>query len=135
MLYTYGIFVETFLIRNGNNGEICLVPKLQLGNAYPQALLDVSNKITGNKTLTSTHPNGKYNMNNIQRITFDPAQCGGRPCIRGLRIKVQDILDLLAAGASDQEILEDFPYLEAQDITAALEYAARQCDHLVLCAA
>jgi uncharacterized protein (DUF433 family) len=81
------------------------------------------------------HPNGKYNMNNIQRITFDPAQCGGRPCIRGLRIRVQDILDLLAAGASYEEILEDFPYLEAQDITAALEYAARQCDHLVLCAA
>ncbi len=74
-------------------------------------------------------------MNEIQRITFDPAQCGGRPCIRGLRIRVQDILNLLAAGASHEEILEDYPYLEAQDITAALQYAAKQCDHLVLYAA
>ena len=72
---------------------------------------------------------------NIQRITFDPAQCGGRPCIRGLRIRVQDILNLLAAGASHEEILADFPYLEAEDITAALAYAAKQCDHLVLSAA
>lgn len=74
-------------------------------------------------------------MNYKQRITFDSAQCGGRPCIRGLRIRVQDILNLLAAGASREEILEDFPYLEAEDITAALEYAAKQCDHVVLHAA
>ncbi len=65
-------------------------------------------------------------MNYKQRITFDRAQCGGRPCIRGLRIRVQDILNLLAAGASREEILEDFPYLEAEDITASLEYAAKQ---------
>jgi uncharacterized protein (DUF433 family) len=64
-------------------------------------------------------------MSEIARITVDPNQCGGRPCVRGLRIRVKDILELLAAGASREEILTDFPLLEAADITAALEYAAR----------
>ena len=67
-----------------------------------------------------------------QRITFDPEQCGGRPCIRGMRIRAKDILDMLAGGASRSEILEDYPYLEDADITAALQYAARQMDHPVL---
>lgn len=71
-------------------------------------------------------------MSEIGRITVNPQQCGGRPCIRGLRIRVKDILDLLAAGASPAEILEDYPLLEAADIQAALEYAARQSDHPVL---
>jgi uncharacterized protein (DUF433 family) len=57
-------------------------------------------------------------------ITIDRAQCGGRPCLRGLRIRVEDVLELLAAGASRQEILQDFPMLEATDIAASLEYAA-----------
>ena len=61
-----------------------------------------------------------------------PDVCGGRPCIRGLRIRVKDVLDLLAAGATREEILADYPYLEAEDITAALEFAARQNDHTVL---
>jgi len=63
-------------------------------------------------------------MTEIDRITFDPEQCGGRPCLRGLRIRVKDILDLLAAGASHEEILRDYPLLEAEDISAALQYAA-----------
>jgi uncharacterized protein (DUF433 family) len=71
-------------------------------------------------------------MGELHRITVDPEQCGGRPCLRGLRIRVTDVLDLLAAGASREEILEDYPYLAAGDITAALEYAARQTDHPVL---
>ena len=71
-------------------------------------------------------------MSETHRITVDPAQCGGRPCLRGLRIRVKDVLDLLAAGASREEILADLPMLEAEDITAALEYAARQSDHPVL---
>jgi uncharacterized protein (DUF433 family) len=71
-------------------------------------------------------------MSEIQRITVDPNQCGGRPCLRGLRIRVRDVLDLMAAGASRDEILADYPMLEPEDITAALEYAARQSDHLVL---
>jgi len=71
-------------------------------------------------------------MSELHRVTIDPAQCGGRPCLRGLRIRVSDVLDLLAAGASREEILGDYPMLEAGDITAALEYAARQSDHPVL---
>lgn len=71
-------------------------------------------------------------MSELQRITFDPNQCGGRPCIRGLRIRVKDVLDLLAARASREEILSDYPLLEDGDITAALEYAGRQSDHPVL---
>ena len=67
-----------------------------------------------------------------QRITFKSEQCGGRPCIRGIRIRVKDILDMLAGGASRTEILQDYPYLEDDDITAALEYAARQTDHMVV---
>ncbi|MFM7182290.1 MAG: DUF433 domain-containing protein [Verrucomicrobiales bacterium] len=68
------------------------------------------------------------------RITFNPEQCGGRPCIRGMRIRVKDVLDLLAAGVPQAEILEDFPYLEPADIQACLDYAASQIDHPVLIA-
>ena len=68
----------------------------------------------------------------LHRITVSRDQCGGRPCIRGLRIRVKDILDLLAADASREEILADYPYLEADDITAALEFAAHQADHPVV---
>jgi uncharacterized protein (DUF433 family) len=68
----------------------------------------------------------------LQRITTNPDICGGRPCLRGMRIRVKDLLDLLAAGVPRAEILEDYPYLEDADISAALLYAARQADHLVL---
>jgi uncharacterized protein (DUF433 family) len=71
-------------------------------------------------------------MSETHRITIDPGQCGGRPCLRGLRIRVKDVLDLLAAGASPAEILADYPVLEPGDIVASLEYAARQSDHPVL---
>ena len=62
----------------------------------------------------------------IDRITMTADVCGGRPCIRGLRIRVKDVLDLLAAGATRKEMLADYPYLEADDITAVLEFAVRQ---------
>jgi uncharacterized protein (DUF433 family) len=68
----------------------------------------------------------------LERISSDPKICGGRPCIRGTRMRVGDVLDLLAAGASRAEILEDYPYLSDEDVTAALAYAARQLDHLVV---
>ena len=68
----------------------------------------------------------------LNRITIDGAQCGGRPCIRGMRMRVTDVLDLLGAGATFEEILQDYPYLEREDILASLEYAARQTDHAVL---
>ncbi|MBI4484469.1 MAG: DUF433 domain-containing protein [Acidobacteria bacterium] len=65
-------------------------------------------------------------MSTIERITISPDVCGGRPSIRGLRIRVRDVLDLLAAGGTRGEILRDYPYLEPEDISAVLEYAARQ---------
>lgn len=68
------------------------------------------------------------------RITVNPKQCGGRPCIRGMRIRVIDVLDLLAAGCSTEQILSDYPDLERADITAALQYARRRLDHPVLAA-
>lgn len=74
-------------------------------------------------------------MSELHRITIDPAVCGGRPCLRGTRMRVKDVLDLLAADVSREEILADYPYLEPGDIIAALEYAARQTDHVVLKAA
>ena len=74
-------------------------------------------------------------MSHIDRITINPAQCGGRPCIRGMRIRVKDVLDLLAARVPESEILEDYPYLEAEDIQACLEFASAQSDHAVLATA
>jgi len=73
--------------------------------------------------------------NLLNRITIESGKCGGRPCIRGMRIRVTDILGLLGAGASHQEVLADFPTLEDDDILAALEYAAVQTDHAVLISA
>jgi len=71
-------------------------------------------------------------MSELHRITSDPDRFGGRPAIRGMRIRVKDILDMLAAGDKPEDILRDFPYLEAGDITAALEYAAHGVDHPIL---
>jgi uncharacterized protein (DUF433 family) len=72
------------------------------------------------------------NVELLRRITFEPGKCGGRPCIRGMRMRVTDVLQLLSAGASHEEILADYPDLEAEDILAAIEYAAHQTDHVVL---
>ena len=74
-------------------------------------------------------------MSHLDRITVNSEQCGGRPCIRDMRVRVRDVLDLLAAGAGRTETLSDYPYLEDEDITAALEFAASQSDHPVLKAA
>jgi uncharacterized protein (DUF433 family) len=70
-------------------------------------------------------------MGLLERITVEADKCGSRPCIRGMRIRVTDILGSLAGGAT-HEILRDFLYLEPDDIKAALAYAARQADHAVL---
>ena len=59
----------------------------------------------------------------LERITINPNQCGGRPCVRGMRLRVKDVLDMLAEGASEQEILQDYPDLEAADIREALAFA------------
>jgi uncharacterized protein (DUF433 family) len=74
-------------------------------------------------------------MNELERITINAQQCGGRPCIRGMRIRVKDVLAMLAAGASQEEILGDFPDLEHEDIRACIAYASRYLDHTVLTAA
>ena len=68
-------------------------------------------------------------MNLLDRVTVNPAQCGGRPCIRGMRIRVSDVLDMLGHGVSSEEILADYPDLEPEDIQAALLWAARYINH------
>ncbi|MEI3651914.1 MAG: DUF433 domain-containing protein [Dolichospermum lemmermannii FEM_B0920] len=72
--------------------------------------------------------------NLLARITINPKQCGGRPCIRGMRIRVSDVLDLFASGLSAEEILEEMPDLEADDLKAALLYASRKINYPVLVA-
>jgi len=72
------------------------------------------------------------NVELLSRVTIEAGKCGGRPCIRGMRMRVTDVLQLLSAGASHEEILADYPDLEPEDILAAIEYAAHQTDHVVL---
>jgi uncharacterized protein (DUF433 family) len=67
-------------------------------------------------------------VSEIDRITIDPAQCGGRPCIRHYRLRVQDVLGFLGAGVSEETILQDYPFLEAGDIRACLQFAASQVE-------
>ena len=71
-------------------------------------------------------------MNLLDRITINPKQCGGRPCIRGMRIRVKDVVDLYAAGLSSEQILEEMPDLEPLDLKAALSYASLRVDHPVV---
>lgn len=70
----------------------------------------------------------------LKRITSEPGKFGGRPCIRGLRIRVVDVLDLLAAGLTHEEILKELPDLEADDIKAALAFAGKRVDHPLIAA-
>jgi uncharacterized protein (DUF433 family) len=71
-------------------------------------------------------------MSLLERITFNPKQCGGRPCIRGMRIRVSDVLDLFAAGLTAEKILDELPDLEPDDVKACMVYARRRIDHPVL---
>lgn len=70
-------------------------------------------------------------MQTLERITLEPGKRGGRPCIRGLRITVYDVLSMFANGMSEAEILEDFPELEAADLKACLSFAAQREHNLV----
>ena len=70
----------------------------------------------------------------MNRITVNPDQCGGRPCIRGMRIRVSDVLDLLAAGLTSVEVVEELPDLELEDVAACLRFASRRLGHPVLAA-
>lgn len=71
-------------------------------------------------------------MNQLNRITINPEQCGGRPCVRGMRIRVVDVLQLYAAGLSAEQILEEMPDLEREDLQACLQFAARKFDHAII---
>jgi len=74
-------------------------------------------------------------MTNLaKRITIDPEQCGGRPCIRGLRIRVMDVLELLANGLTPEQVLKELPDLEKDDIQACLRFASQRLDHPMLAA-
>jgi uncharacterized protein (DUF433 family) len=73
-------------------------------------------------------------MNLMDRITVNPKQCGGRPCIRGMRIRVTDVLDLLASGLTPEQVLEELPDLEPEDVEACLRFASRRLDHPVVVA-
>ena len=70
----------------------------------------------------------------LDRITVNPAQCGGRPCVRGMRIRVVDVLDLYAAGLTVEEILKELPDLEPEDLKACLQFAVRRLDHPLIAA-
>ena len=96
------------------------------GRTRPAYLLTISNEFPRESPMRESEL--------LARITIDPEQCGGRPCIRGMRIRVIDVLELLAAGESPEVILAEYPYLEPDDIAASLLYAARQLDHPVLAA-
>ena len=72
--------------------------------------------------------------NLLKRITINPGQCGGRPCIRGMRIRVMDVLDLLANGLSVREVLKELPDLEKEDIQACLYFASQRLNHPTLAA-
>jgi uncharacterized protein (DUF433 family) len=74
-------------------------------------------------------------ISSMERITINPEQCGGRPCIRGMRIRVIDVLDLLANGLTPEEVLSELPDLQPDDIKACLQYASRKLNHPVLVAA
>jgi uncharacterized protein (DUF433 family) len=71
----------------------------------------------------------------VERITIRPEQCHGQPCIRGMRIRVVDILAMLAGGMTHAQILADYPYLQEDDIRASLAYAAREMNHPIVTAA
>jgi len=74
------------------------------------------------------------NASLLNRITIEPGKCGGKPCIRGMRIRVSDILEMMGDGVSMEEILADFPDLEREDILASLQFAARRIDIVRLAA-
>lgn len=71
----------------------------------------------------------------LKRVTIRPEQCHGQPCIRSMRIRVIDVLEMLAGGMTHAEILADYPYLEEDDIRASLAYAAQEMNHPVVTAA
>jgi uncharacterized protein (DUF433 family) len=70
----------------------------------------------------------------LSRITISHEQCGGRPCIRGMRIRVSDILDLYGSGLDSQQIIKELPDLELEDLQAVMQYASKRIDHPIFVA-
>jgi uncharacterized protein (DUF433 family) len=68
----------------------------------------------------------------LDRITIDPEQCGGRPCVRGYRLRVKDVLELLGSGMTEADLMKDYPFLEEEDIRACFQFAAAQVDHAIV---
>ena len=102
----------------------------QVHRTYPAAQRSVSTPQARCVLVLDTVLVYRYHMEALlERITFNPKQCGGRPCIRGMRIRVGDVLDLLAAGLSMDQIVEEMPDLEVDDIKACLAFARRRIDH------
>jgi len=93
--------------------------------------LNRSARVAKSSPLNTNRLNSK-GMSYMDRITIEPGKCGGRPCIRGYRLRVKDVLELLANGASWEEILEDYAFLEREDIQACLDFAAAQSDHALI---
>ena len=73
-------------------------------------------------------------MELLKRVTVNPRQCGGRPCIRGMRIRVSDVLDLLEAGLTTDQVVKELPDLETDDVRACLALASNRFDHPVFMA-
>ena len=110
--------------------EGLIIPKAYPKYAEGQSVRAIS-FIIERKTPSKTE---FYMSSLLERITINPKQCGGRPCIRGMRIRVSDVLELFAAGLSAEEILEEMPDLEPDDLRASLLYASRKLNHPVLVA-
>ena len=113
-------FARAYYNRGGAKDKLGQIPEattdFQIAGKLAKEIGDISLKVTIEQKLQ------------LRRITSDPGKCGGRPCIRGMRIRVTDVLGLLASGLSIKEILEEMPDLEAENILACLQFAAHKMD-------
>ena len=136
--HTGPTFVSRTISPAGYNRLEVDVPRLKVGllsRICGSARLPFIGRVC-NDTWFTDQAGGPYGESmppapNQSRITVEPGKCGGRPCIRHMRIRVKDVLELLASGASEDEVLADYPDLEREDIRACLEYAAQYFDHPV----
>ena len=111
-------------------------PKPYLGDHLGRQRRDANDRRCVTVRLRSVHPARRIvaMADLMRRITTNPAQCGGRPCVRGMRIRVTDVLDLLASGLSTAQVLEELPDLVVEDVQACLRFASRRIDHPFLAA-
>src|SRR5690348_4534015 len=105
--------------RYSNPRPICRNLSRRRARSWPGSMRSAAGTASGGKWRNEYDPTM---ANPFSRITIQPEQCHGQPCIRGLRIRVSDILEMLASEMTQEQILKDYPYLEAEDISAALAY-------------